>query len=130
MPSLPDPIAERDRSSGITQKKMLRDQSERGMELNMVFPTYHLLSNDSWMKMMSWCGDSSFYGWLQHIYDKHEKLKNLWGSCWNNPRRLGTICRSFWDTEEWKQLKVEFNFEETTHKIDMEVLQQSQQLWL
>jgi hypothetical protein len=39
MPSLPDPIAGRDRSSGIIQKKMLRDQSERGMELNMVFLT-------------------------------------------------------------------------------------------
>jgi hypothetical protein len=32
---------------------MLRDQSERGMELNMVFLIYHLLNNDSWMKMMS-----------------------------------------------------------------------------
>ena len=47
------PNAERDLSSGTTQKKMLRDQSERGMELNMVFLTYHLRNNDNWMKMMS-----------------------------------------------------------------------------
>jgi hypothetical protein len=32
---------------------MRRDQSERGMELNMVYLTYHLRDNDGWMKTMS-----------------------------------------------------------------------------
>jgi hypothetical protein len=69
---------------------------------------------------MSWYGNSSFYGWLQHIYDKHEKFKSLWGSCWNNLRRRGTMCRNIYPfgIKRWKKLKEEFNFEETTFLQD------------
>ena len=69
---------------------------------------------------MSWYGNSSFYGWLQHIYDKYEKFKCLWGSCWNNLRRLGTMCRNVYPfgIKRWKKLKEEFNFEETTFLQD------------